>query len=172
MEEVTQETLLRVLDQLGTFEGRSQFTTWVHKIAVRIASDRAPPQTLARFIPRRTDRERGHPASQGPLADLAGRPRRLRRARRHAGTRPPRDRGGTDRPPAAGAGPARPAGYAHGGRRPQAARPTATLSTSSCTMPACGCARALRWRTSPRTKSWPCSSKSKIKRAINRPSSV
>ncbi len=37
VEEVTQETLLRVLDQLSTFEGRSQFTTWVHKIAVRIA---------------------------------------------------------------------------------------------------------------------------------------
>ena len=37
IEEVTQETLLRVLDQLDTFEGRSQFTTWVHKIAIRIA---------------------------------------------------------------------------------------------------------------------------------------
>ncbi|MCK6569409.1 MAG: hypothetical protein L6Q45_17135, partial [Anaerolineales bacterium] len=37
VEEVTQETLLRVLDQLDTFEGRSQFTTWVHKIAIRIA---------------------------------------------------------------------------------------------------------------------------------------
>lgn len=36
-EEVTQETLLRVVDRLETFEGRSQFTTWVHKIAVRIA---------------------------------------------------------------------------------------------------------------------------------------
>jgi len=36
-EEVTQETLLRVLDQMHTFEGRSQFTTWVHKIAIRIA---------------------------------------------------------------------------------------------------------------------------------------
>jgi RNA polymerase sigma-70 factor, ECF subfamily len=36
-EEVTQETLLRVIDHLETFEGRSQFTTWVHKIAVRIA---------------------------------------------------------------------------------------------------------------------------------------
>lgn len=36
-EEVTQETLLRVLDQLHTFEGRSKFTTWVHKIAIRIA---------------------------------------------------------------------------------------------------------------------------------------
>jgi RNA polymerase sigma-70 factor, ECF subfamily len=37
VEEVTQDTLLRVLDQLKTFEGRSLFTTWVHKIAIRIA---------------------------------------------------------------------------------------------------------------------------------------
>ena len=37
VEEVSQETLLRVLDQLDTFEGRSMFTTWVQKIAVRIA---------------------------------------------------------------------------------------------------------------------------------------
>jgi len=37
VEEVTQDTLLRVIDQLDTFEGRSMFTTWVQKIAVRIA---------------------------------------------------------------------------------------------------------------------------------------
>jgi RNA polymerase sigma-70 factor (ECF subfamily) len=36
-QEVAQDTLLRVLDNLHTFEGRSKFTTWVHKIAVRIA---------------------------------------------------------------------------------------------------------------------------------------
>jgi len=36
-EEVAQDTMLRVLDSLPTFEGRSKFTTWVHKIAVRIA---------------------------------------------------------------------------------------------------------------------------------------
>lgn len=36
-EEATQETLLRVLDNLDTFQGRSQFTTWVHKIAIRVA---------------------------------------------------------------------------------------------------------------------------------------
>jgi RNA polymerase sigma-70 factor, ECF subfamily len=35
--EVVQETLLRVLARLETFQGRSQFTTWVHTIAVRIA---------------------------------------------------------------------------------------------------------------------------------------
>ena len=36
-EEVTQETLMRVLKHLDSFEGRSQFTTWAHKIAVRVA---------------------------------------------------------------------------------------------------------------------------------------
>jgi RNA polymerase sigma-70 factor (ECF subfamily) len=36
-EEVAQTTLIRVLDRMDTFEGRSQFTTWVHKIAVRLA---------------------------------------------------------------------------------------------------------------------------------------
>lgn len=37
IEDVTQETLIRALDNLDTFEGRSQFTTWVYKIAVRVA---------------------------------------------------------------------------------------------------------------------------------------
>lgn len=36
-QEVTQETLLRVLAQLDSFQGRSRFTTWVYTIAVRIA---------------------------------------------------------------------------------------------------------------------------------------
>ncbi|MGW8225180.1 MAG: RNA polymerase sigma factor [Anaerolineales bacterium] len=36
-EDVTQDTVVRVLDYLDTFEGRSRFTTWVHKIAVRLA---------------------------------------------------------------------------------------------------------------------------------------
>ncbi len=35
--DVIQETLMRVLDNLHTFEGRSQFTTWAYKIAVRVA---------------------------------------------------------------------------------------------------------------------------------------
>src|SRR5574341_1149824 len=37
LEDVIQETLMRVIDRLNTFEGRSQFTTWVYKIAIRIA---------------------------------------------------------------------------------------------------------------------------------------
>lgn len=36
-EEVVQETVLRVVTRLDTFEGRSLFTTWVYTIAVRIA---------------------------------------------------------------------------------------------------------------------------------------
>lgn len=36
-EEVAQETLLKVLDYLDSFQGRSAFTTWVYKIAARQA---------------------------------------------------------------------------------------------------------------------------------------
>jgi RNA polymerase sigma-70 factor (ECF subfamily) len=36
-EEVAQDSVLRVMARLDSFEGRSQFTTWVHTIAVRIA---------------------------------------------------------------------------------------------------------------------------------------
>src|SRR5574341_58869 len=37
LEDIIQETLMRVLDRLESFEGRSQFTTWVYKIAIRIS---------------------------------------------------------------------------------------------------------------------------------------
>ena len=37
IEDTVQETLLRTLRGLDTFEGRSQFTTWVYKISVRVA---------------------------------------------------------------------------------------------------------------------------------------
>jgi RNA polymerase sigma-70 factor, ECF subfamily len=37
IEDMTQETLLRVLNRLDTFEGRSQFITWVYKISLRVA---------------------------------------------------------------------------------------------------------------------------------------
>lgn len=36
-EDVVQEALIKVLDKLDTFEGRSKFTTWAMTIAVRIA---------------------------------------------------------------------------------------------------------------------------------------
>lgn len=37
VQETAQEASLRILDRLDTFEGRSRFTTWAHKIAIRIA---------------------------------------------------------------------------------------------------------------------------------------
>lgn len=36
-DETVQETLIKVLDKLESFEGRSKFTTWVYKIAVHQA---------------------------------------------------------------------------------------------------------------------------------------
>jgi RNA polymerase sigma-70 factor (ECF subfamily) len=68
VEEVTQDTLVRVLDQLETFEGRSLFTTWAQKIAVRIAltelrRKRWQDSSLDELI----DSER--PAAAGLLAD-------------------------------------------------------------------------------------------------------
>ncbi len=35
--ETSQEALLRILQRLDTFEGRSRFTTWAYKVAIRIA---------------------------------------------------------------------------------------------------------------------------------------
>ena len=37
-EDVTQEALLRILDKLDQFEGRSRFTTWAMSIAVRLGT--------------------------------------------------------------------------------------------------------------------------------------
>ena len=36
-EDFCQEALLRILDNLSSFQGLSRFTTWAHKIAIRIA---------------------------------------------------------------------------------------------------------------------------------------
>jgi RNA polymerase sigma-70 factor (ECF subfamily) len=36
-EDFVQEAALKILDKLDTFAGRSQFTTWAHKIAVSVA---------------------------------------------------------------------------------------------------------------------------------------
>ncbi|KPL89353.1 RNA polymerase sigma factor [Ardenticatena maritima] len=37
LEDFAQEALLRILDNLDSFRGESRFTTWAHKIAVRVA---------------------------------------------------------------------------------------------------------------------------------------
>lgn len=36
-EDFVQEALLKIVDKLATFAGRSQFTTWAHKIALSVA---------------------------------------------------------------------------------------------------------------------------------------
>jgi len=36
-EDFVQEALLKILDNLNSFAGRSQFTTWAHKIAISVA---------------------------------------------------------------------------------------------------------------------------------------
>ena len=51
-EEVTQEALLKILDNLHTFEGRSQFTTWAHKIAVNIALSKLRRRRWTGCLPR------------------------------------------------------------------------------------------------------------------------
>jgi len=74
VDEVTQETLLRVLDQLGTFEGRSQFTTWVHKIAIRIAlTELRRKRWRDSSLEEMTENEAA-PPPQGLLADLQAGP--------------------------------------------------------------------------------------------------
>lgn len=37
VEDFVQEALIKILDNLDSFRGESQFTTWAHKIAVRVA---------------------------------------------------------------------------------------------------------------------------------------
>lgn len=75
-EEVAQETLLRVLAHLHTFEGRSKFTTWVHKIAVRVAYSelrRKRWQSVSLEISENED----DPAAEKWLADPAASPERV-----------------------------------------------------------------------------------------------
>jgi len=74
VEEVTQETLLRVLDQLDSFQGRSLFTTWVHKIAVRIAlTELRRKRWRDASLEELTDNE-GAPPPPGLLADTQASP--------------------------------------------------------------------------------------------------
>jgi RNA polymerase sigma-70 factor (ECF subfamily) len=73
-EDVTQETLLKVLAHLDTFEGRSLFTTWVQKIAVREALSELKRRRWRDVpLPEMTDHEDSDtPARE--MADPAPRP--------------------------------------------------------------------------------------------------
>lgn len=90
-EEAAQDTLVRVLERLDTFEGRSQFTTWVHKIAVRIAltelrrkrwenvslDELVEAEDRAGFARLMTDRQAGTPESTVEATDLMRRVERI-----------------------------------------------------------------------------------------------
>lgn len=54
-EDVVQDTFLKAYRQLGRFESRANFSTWVHRIAVNCAID---------LIRSRAHREEGHDATQ------------------------------------------------------------------------------------------------------------
>ena len=60
-EDVVQETFLKAYRQLGRFESRANFSTWLHRITVNCSID---------LIRARPHREAGHDASD--LDDLAG----------------------------------------------------------------------------------------------------
>lgn len=77
VDEVTQETLLRVLDQMGTFEGRSQFTTWVHKIAIRIALTELRRKRWRDYSLDELTENEDIPPPRGLLADTQASPENL-----------------------------------------------------------------------------------------------
>ena len=69
LEDVTQETLLRVLEKLDTFEKRSKFTTWVYTIAVRIGLSKL---RLRKWGERSLEAlEEGQDPNSGPLRKFA-----------------------------------------------------------------------------------------------------
>jgi RNA polymerase sigma-70 factor (ECF subfamily) len=69
IEEVAQNAVLRVLEKLDTFEGRSQFTTWASKIAVHIAlSDLRRKRWETQSLEELLDDEE-HPAPPSLLMD-------------------------------------------------------------------------------------------------------
>jgi RNA polymerase sigma factor (sigma-70 family) len=72
-EDAAQEVMIRLVTQLGSFEGRAQFTTWAYTVAVRhlMRSVRRPieasvisPQTFAAFIDKHAADPAWEPATQ------------------------------------------------------------------------------------------------------------
>ncbi|HZD58399.1 MAG TPA: RNA polymerase sigma factor [Anaerolineales bacterium] len=68
-ENTAQETLLRVLDRLDTFQGRGQFTAWVHKIAIRIALTELRRKRWENVSLEGLVEDEEHPAPAGIMAD-------------------------------------------------------------------------------------------------------
>lgn len=77
VEEVAQDSLLRVLEHLDDFEGRSQFTTWVYKIAIRTALSELRRQRWKDISLENLVDERNTPPPVHLAADPAPGPERL-----------------------------------------------------------------------------------------------
>jgi RNA polymerase sigma-70 factor, ECF subfamily len=60
-EDFVQEALLKILDNLPTFAGRSKFTTWAHKITVHVALSE---------LRRKRWQDASSPPSASPMKDL------------------------------------------------------------------------------------------------------
>jgi RNA polymerase sigma-70 factor, ECF subfamily len=70
LEDLAQETLVRVLEKLDTFEKRSKFTTWVYTIAVRIGLSKL---RLRKWGERSLEAlEEGPDPDSGPLRKFSG----------------------------------------------------------------------------------------------------
>ena len=76
-EEAAQETLLRVLNHLQTFEGRSKFTTWVQKIAVRVALTELRRKRWQNYSLEEMVENEGGMTQDKWLADLSANPERM-----------------------------------------------------------------------------------------------
>ena len=79
--DATQEALLAIARKIGSFDGRSKFSTWAYRVATNAALDEARRRARRPSRPRRCPRPTGHAADATEAGDRRP-PRRRCRARR------------------------------------------------------------------------------------------
>jgi RNA polymerase sigma-70 factor (ECF subfamily) len=65
-EDAVQEAMVKVWRNLGRFEGRAQFTTWLHRIAINAALDRLRRRGAVHIAPGAPDDHRHHASDLAP----------------------------------------------------------------------------------------------------------
>ena len=68
--DATQEAMLLIVRRLGTFDGRSRFTTWAHRVATNACLDELRRRNR-RPVPHADDDEAHHGALAGPSLDTS-----------------------------------------------------------------------------------------------------
>ncbi len=87
-EDATQEILVRIITRLSSFEGRSEFTTWAHRVAVNhLTQLQEEPRRAGRGLARG---DRAAARRDSPARERRGRARRSPRPRPHRARLPPR----------------------------------------------------------------------------------